>query len=120
MGGMGKTNLATAALHDPQIETKYLCRYFVPCHSSPTCTELVAAIVDHIGLEKGTNMTKKIVQHFAHAPPSLLVLDNLETPWESVSSRSQVEDFLSLLTDIPHLGLMVSVIIFSYSNSLNL
>ncbi|KAJ7246446.1 hypothetical protein C8J57DRAFT_1241496 [Mycena rebaudengoi] len=109
MGGMGKTNLATAALHDPQVETKYSYRYFVPCHSSPTCTELVAAIADHIGLEKGTNMTKKIAQHFAHAPPSLLVLDNLETPWESVSSRSQVEDFLSLLTDIPHLGLMITM-----------
>ncbi|KAJ7239115.1 P-loop containing nucleoside triphosphate hydrolase protein, partial [Mycena rebaudengoi] len=108
-GGMGKTSLATAALHNPQVEAKYSHRYFVPCHSSPTCTELAVTIADHIGLEKGSNMTKKIAHYFAHAPPSLLVLDNLETTWETLSSRSEVEEFLSLLTDIPHLGLMITL-----------
>ncbi|KAJ7261962.1 hypothetical protein C8J57DRAFT_1633475, partial [Mycena rebaudengoi] len=108
-GGMGKTSLATAALHNPQVQAKYLHRYFVPCHSSPTCTDLAATIADHIGLEKGSNMTKKIAHYFAHAPPSLVVLDNLETPWESVSSRSAVEEFLSLLTDVLHLGLMITL-----------
>ncbi|KAJ7278980.1 hypothetical protein C8J57DRAFT_1573985 [Mycena rebaudengoi] len=108
-GGMGKTSLATAALHNPQVEAKYSHQYFVPCHSSPTCTELAVTIADHIGLEKGSNMAKKIAHHFAHAPPSLLILDNLETPWESLSSRSEVEEFLSLLTDVPHLGLMITL-----------
>jgi GTPase SAR1 family protein len=107
-GGMGKTSLATAALHNPRVEAKYTQRYFVPCHSSPTCTELVATIVDHIGLEKGSNMAKKIAHYFAHAPPSLLVLDNLETCWESVACRSEAEEFLSLLTDVSHLALIVS------------
>jgi hypothetical protein len=65
-------------------------------------------IADHIGLEKGSNMAKKIAHYFSYAPPSLVVLDNLETPWEPLSSRSEVEEFLSLLTDVPHLGLMVS------------
>ncbi|KAJ7290365.1 P-loop containing nucleoside triphosphate hydrolase protein, partial [Mycena rebaudengoi] len=108
-GGMGKTSLATAALHNPQVEAKYTHRYFVRCHSSPTCTELVATIADHIGLEKGSNKAKKIAHYLAHAPPSLLILDNLETPWEPLSSRSEVEEFLSLLTDIPHLGLMITL-----------
>ncbi|KAJ7233078.1 hypothetical protein C8J57DRAFT_1578286 [Mycena rebaudengoi] len=108
-GGMGKTSLSTAALHNPQVEAKYSHRYFVPCHSSPTCTELAATIADHIGLEKGSNMAKKVAHYFAHAPPSLLVLDNLETPWELLSSRSEVEEFLSLLTDAPQLGLMITL-----------
>ncbi|KAJ7260559.1 P-loop containing nucleoside triphosphate hydrolase protein [Mycena rebaudengoi] len=108
-GGMGKTSLATAALHNPQVETKYSHRYFVPCHSSLTCTELAATIADHIGLEKGSNMAKKVAHYFTHAPPSLLVLDNLETPWEALSARSEVEEFLSLLTDAPHLGLMITL-----------
>ncbi|KAJ7264388.1 hypothetical protein C8J57DRAFT_1069998, partial [Mycena rebaudengoi] len=108
-GGMGKTSLAIAALHNPQVEAKYLHRYFVPCHSSPTSTELAVTIADHIGLEKGPNMAKKTVHHFTNAPPSLLALDNLETPWESISSRSEVEEFLSLLTDVPHLGLMITL-----------
>ncbi|KAJ7278245.1 P-loop containing nucleoside triphosphate hydrolase protein [Mycena rebaudengoi] len=108
-GGMGKTSLATAALHNPQVEAKYSHRYFIPCHSSPTCTELAATIANHIGLEKGSNMAKKIAHYFVHAPPSLLVLDNLETPWEALSARSEVEEFLSLLTDAPHLGLMITL-----------
>ncbi|KAJ7264339.1 hypothetical protein C8J57DRAFT_1512412 [Mycena rebaudengoi] len=78
-GGMGKTSLARAVLHIPQVEAKYSHRYFVPCHSSLDCTELAAAIADHIGLQKG------------------------------LSSRSEVEEFLSLLTDVPHLGLMVTL-----------
>ncbi|KAJ7245292.1 P-loop containing nucleoside triphosphate hydrolase protein, partial [Mycena rebaudengoi] len=108
-GGIGKTSLATAALYNPQVEAKYSHRYFVPCHSSPTCTELAATIADHIGLEKGSKMANKIAQYFAHAPPSLLVLDNLETTWEALSSRSEVEEFLSLLTDVPQLGLMITL-----------
>ncbi|KAJ7237869.1 hypothetical protein C8J57DRAFT_1566835 [Mycena rebaudengoi] len=108
-GCMGKTSLATAALHNPQVEAKYSHQYFVPCHSSPTCTELAATIADHIGLEKGSNMAKKIAHYFAQTPPSLLILDNLEIPWEPLSSRSEVEEFLSLLTDVPHLGLMITL-----------
>jgi hypothetical protein len=53
-------------------------------------------------------MAKKIAHYFSHAPPSLLVLDNLETPWEALSSRSEVEELLSLLTEVPGLGLLVS------------
>ncbi|KAJ7218219.1 hypothetical protein C8J57DRAFT_1732300 [Mycena rebaudengoi] len=34
-GGMGKTSLATAALHNPQVEAKYSHRYFVPCPLEP-------------------------------------------------------------------------------------
>ncbi|KAJ7283221.1 P-loop containing nucleoside triphosphate hydrolase protein [Mycena rebaudengoi] len=108
-GGMGKTSLATVALHNPRVEAKYSHRYFIPCHSSPTCTELAVTIANHIGLEKGSNMAKKVAHYFVHAPPSLLVLDNLETPWEPLSSRSEVEEFLSLLTDVPHLGLMITL-----------
>jgi DNA replication protein DnaC len=106
-GGMGKTSLATVVLHADVVVEKYAHRYFVQCHTAPTCVELVSAIADHVGVEKGTNLLKKVAQHFMYAPPSLLVLDNLETSWESGSSRMEVEEFLSLLTAIPQLGLMV-------------
>ncbi|KAJ7259809.1 P-loop containing nucleoside triphosphate hydrolase protein [Mycena rebaudengoi] len=108
-GGMGKTNLATAALHDPQVEAKYSHRYFVPCQSSSTCTHLVAAIADCIGVEKGPNLSKAIAHYLAHSPASLLVLDNLETAWEPLSSRPEVEEFLSLLTNASQLGLMITL-----------
>ncbi|KAJ7254850.1 P-loop containing nucleoside triphosphate hydrolase protein [Mycena rebaudengoi] len=108
-GGMGKTSLATAVLHNQQVEAKYSHRYFVPCHSSPTCIELAQEVGNHIGLEKGSNMPKQVAHYFANAPPSLLVLDNLVTCWESLASRSEVEEFLSLLTDAHDLALMITL-----------
>jgi AAA+ ATPase superfamily predicted ATPase len=54
-GGMGKTSLAQAALHHVDIVAKYFERYFVPCHSSITHTDLVAAISAHIGFESAQN-----------------------------------------------------------------
>ncbi|KAJ7279991.1 hypothetical protein C8J57DRAFT_1220518 [Mycena rebaudengoi] len=105
-GGMGKTSLAIAALHDPQVQAKYPCQYFVSCNSVPSCTELVSTIAEHIQVEKGAHLAKRVAHYFAHAPPTLLVLDNLETPWEPPSLRAEVEEFLSLLTDVLHLGLL--------------
>ncbi|KAJ7288977.1 hypothetical protein C8J57DRAFT_987936, partial [Mycena rebaudengoi] len=96
-GGIGKTSLATVALHVSQIEAKYSLYYFVPCHLSSTCTQLVSGAADHLGVEKGSNLAQKIVHYLNHSPTSLLVLDNLETPWESISSQSEVGEFLSLL-----------------------
>jgi DNA replication protein DnaC len=108
-GGMGKTSLATAALYDPKVEAKYSHRYFIPCQSSPTCGELVSTVAAHVGVEKGPNLSKLVAHYLSHVPRSLLILDNLETPWENSTSRGEVEEFLSLLADVPHLGLMVSV-----------
>jgi predicted ATPase len=92
-GGMGKTSLARAVLHIPQVEAKYSHRYFVPCHSSLDCTELAAVIADHIGLQKGSTIAKKIANYFAHAPPSLLILDNLETPWKASHLAPRLKNF---------------------------
>ncbi|KAJ7241383.1 hypothetical protein C8J57DRAFT_1477758 [Mycena rebaudengoi] len=50
-GGIGKTSLAQAALHHVDVAAKYSERYFVPCHSSITDTDLVSAISAHIGFE---------------------------------------------------------------------
>jgi hypothetical protein len=106
-GGMGKTSLARAALHHPEIGIKFVDRYFVSAESATSTVELAALIGLHVGLNPGKDLTKPIVQYFSTKPPCLLILDNLETPWEPIHSRGGVEEFLSLLTDIPHLALIV-------------
>jgi Cdc6-like AAA superfamily ATPase len=106
-GGMGKTSLAQAALHHVDVAAKYSERYFVPCHSSITHTDLISAISAHIGYGSTQN-SQVILQYFSSTPPSLLILDNFETTWEPISTRSKVEELLSLLAGVPHLALMVS------------
>jgi Cdc6-like AAA superfamily ATPase len=110
-GGMGKTTLAIAAIQSAQAESKYSQRYFVSCQSTPTCLELVSMIADHLGVEKQSNLPSRLVHYFTHSTPSLLVLDNFETPWEPISSRSEVEELLSLLSDIPQLALVVGMVL---------
>ncbi|KAJ7479109.1 P-loop containing nucleoside triphosphate hydrolase protein, partial [Mycena latifolia] len=108
-GGIGKTSLAKAALHHPDISAKYETKLFVACDSATTSIELAALVGSNLGLKPGRDLTKPVVQHFAQGPPSLLVLDNLETPWEKIESRGGVEEFLSLLTDVQHLALIITM-----------
>ncbi|KAF7332974.1 ATPase-AAA-core domain-containing protein [Mycena venus] len=103
-GGMGKTSLARAALHHSDIVVKYEHRFFVEADSATTSIELAAQIGLHLGLKPGKDLTKPVVRSLSGKASCLLILDNLETPWEPVSSRAGVEEFLSLLADITMRG----------------
>ncbi|KAJ7934125.1 P-loop containing nucleoside triphosphate hydrolase protein, partial [Mycena leptocephala] len=108
-GGMGKTSLARAALHHPDIVMKFEHRYFVSAESATNSVELAALIGLHVKLDPGKDLTKLVVQYFSMEQSSLLILDNMETPWEPMHSRAGVEEFLSLLTDVPHLALIITM-----------
>ncbi|KAJ7336861.1 hypothetical protein DFH08DRAFT_706053 [Mycena albidolilacea] len=106
-GGMGKTSLAVAVLHHGDVEAKFANRFFIPCHST-ACNDLVSSIASHVGVAQGPDLARQLIRHLSQAPlPALLVLDNFETPWESMFSRPDVEKFLALLTDIHNLALIV-------------
>ena len=108
-GGMGKTSLARAVLHHPTIIGKYAQhRFFVACDSTSSKDELVTLIGAHLGLKPTKYLTKGILHHFTTNLSCLLVLDNLETLSESTAIRRDIEEFLSLLTDVKHLALIVS------------
>ncbi|KAJ7114999.1 P-loop containing nucleoside triphosphate hydrolase protein [Mycena epipterygia] len=108
-GGMGKTSLAKAALHHPDIVSKYHQQFFVAADSATTSIELAALIGLHIGLKPGKDLTKPVVQYFSNNGSCLLVLDNLETLWEPIKSRGDIEGLLSMLTDVSHLALMITM-----------
>ncbi|KAJ7463186.1 P-loop containing nucleoside triphosphate hydrolase protein, partial [Mycena latifolia] len=108
-GGIGKTSLAKAALHHPDLKSKYEDRIFVACDSATTSIELAALIGLHVGLEPGPDLIKLVVHYFSMGPPCLMILDNVETSWEPMESRSGVEEFLSLLTDTAHLALIITM-----------
>lgn len=108
--GMGKTCLARAALHHPAVEVKYEQRFFVSVDSAGTGVELATLVRAHIGLKPAADLTE-VIQYFSRAPPCFLVLDNLETVWEPIDSRHWVEQFLSLLSNVSGLALMVSTLL---------
>ncbi|KAJ7149584.1 P-loop containing nucleoside triphosphate hydrolase protein, partial [Mycena filopes] len=109
-GGMGKTSLARAALHHSDTCSRFQARFFVSAEPTTTAVELAALVGLHLGLEPGPNLIKPVVWYFARqTSPCLLVVDNLETPWEPMQSRSGVEEFISLLADVNHLALIITM-----------
>ncbi|KAF7311815.1 ATPase-AAA-core domain-containing protein [Mycena indigotica] len=112
-GGMGKTSLAKAVLHDPAIAESFgPHRHFVPCDAAANKIELAAVIAENLGVRGGMqarDRTRFVVKHLEKAPRTLVVLDNLETPWEPVEGRSEVEGLLGLLAGIEHVAVMVTM-----------
>ncbi|KAJ7754772.1 hypothetical protein B0H16DRAFT_737360 [Mycena metata] len=109
-GGMGKTSLARAVLHHTDTCTKFERKFLVSAEAATTAVELAALIGLYLGLEPSKDLTKSVVQYFARQTGlCLLILDNLETPWEPIQSRGGVESFLSLLADVEHLALMITM-----------
>ncbi|KAJ7235125.1 hypothetical protein C8J57DRAFT_1378777 [Mycena rebaudengoi] len=66
------------------------------------------AILGPGGMGK-TSLAKSALHHPDVSGPTLLLLDNFETPWEDLKRRNEVEEFLSLLTDVPHLALLLTM-----------
>ncbi|KAJ7359747.1 hypothetical protein DFH08DRAFT_734608 [Mycena albidolilacea] len=108
-GGIGKTTLARATLHHPAVIEKYASRHFISCESANTRDDLLASIGSHLGLEPSKQLSKTILSHLRQSESCLILLDNFETPWERTESRSQVEEFLSLLSAIPNLALLITM-----------
>ncbi|KAJ7734810.1 hypothetical protein B0H16DRAFT_1695762 [Mycena metata] len=109
-GGMGKTSLARTVLHHEQITSKYPeNRFFITGDTASTKIQLAGLIGAHLGMKPGKDLTQAVLRYFNNAPPSLLILDNLETSWEPMEFRTEIEEFLSLLTDIASLALLVTM-----------
>ncbi|KAJ7474960.1 hypothetical protein FB451DRAFT_1465264 [Mycena latifolia] len=103
-GGMGKTSLAKTTLHHPDIASKYEQCFFVLADSVTTSIGLSVLIAEHIGLKPAKDVTPQVLHYFATHGPSLLILDNMETSWEPLESRGEIEELLSKLTDITMRG----------------
>ncbi|KAF8207072.1 hypothetical protein K438DRAFT_1815632 [Mycena galopus ATCC 62051] len=108
-GGIGKTSLAIAVLHHPAILSKFPRRFFVSCESTASQSELLAAIGRAIGLEQPNSTLRSILHALSGPDLVLLVLDNVETIWEPLDSRNDLEEFLSKLNDIPNLSLVITL-----------
>ncbi|KAJ7819866.1 P-loop containing nucleoside triphosphate hydrolase protein, partial [Mycena leptocephala] len=109
--GIGKTSLALAALHDPRLVLKFPRKYFLSCESVVTVQDMLITMASYLGIvATNRDLKRLILQSLAEGGPCILVLDNFETPWEfSKESRSKIEEFLSLLTEIEQLAVVVTM-----------
>ncbi|KAJ7092204.1 P-loop containing nucleoside triphosphate hydrolase protein [Mycena epipterygia] len=108
-GGIGKTSLARAALHHPDVVVKYESRFFIGAEVVNNSIDLASLIGADLGLKPGNDPTKLVISHLSKGPACLLVLDNLETAWEPLAARGEIEELLSLLADIAQVALVITM-----------
>lgn len=105
--GMGKTSLTVMAYHEAEVAARFgERRFFVRCETAPGYEALVQQIGRQLELGQEAYKVKSVIAALA-AAPVLLVLDNLETPWQGEQQR--VEEFVAALAELPTVTLLVSL-----------
>lgn len=115
--GVGKSSLALAALHDPRSKAAFDSRrYFIMCDRAQTGEQLLATIASFFELSQSPHpgepnkLEHEIVEVLGEGGArTLLVLDNFETPWETLEGRDEVEGLLSALAGIKTLSVIVTL-----------
>ena len=111
-GGVGKTSCAREAIYDPKIIAHFgTRRYFVRCDAAPSFRGFLSAVAITLGITAGENLGGEILRSLgSKAGPTLIVLDNFETPWEASNlAMILVEEFLGELGSIGEVALIVTM-----------
>ncbi|KYF59639.1 hypothetical protein BE04_04860 [Sorangium cellulosum] len=105
-GGIGKTTLTLAALHRREVEERYgTRRWFVRLDAAYTADDAARSIREVLGVSSSGDALAEATAALANAP-GVLVLDNLETPWER--ELVATEALLGALAQIPSLRIVAS------------
>jgi tetratricopeptide (TPR) repeat protein len=105
--GIGKTELSKAVAHSDQVKKRFGDRrWFVPLENAATAEAMEDAIARAVGCDPSQGI--RAVLDAVRGRPALLILDNLETPWEATDQRRATEDLLATLASEKELALLAS------------
>jgi hypothetical protein len=106
--GIGKTALTKAVANDDAAIERFgqAHRWFVELETATTAALMQDAITRALGADpqRGFKATLALIRQ----RPGLLVLDNLETPWDPGTERRATEDTLAAVAAIPGVAILAS------------
>jgi pimeloyl-ACP methyl ester carboxylesterase len=105
--GMGKTTLTRQAANEVAVVQRFgNRRWFVELETAIDAQTFEAAIIRALGFDPAVAKFDAALA-FLERAPGLLVLDNLETPWNGM--RDKIENLLAQLHSIPALATLASI-----------
>ncbi|KAJ7839036.1 hypothetical protein B0H14DRAFT_2588218 [Mycena olivaceomarginata] len=107
-GGIGKTSVALAVLHSPDIKRQFQNRrFFVSCDAATSVDALVLEILKVFGMtsENGIAPRTKVLA-FLEASSCIICLDNFETSWDA--DPRAIEAFLAKITSTPNTAVLLT------------
>ena len=111
-GGIGKTTLALSVMHEDRVCAKFGNeRVFVSCEAVTSPDLLIGELAMSLQLptDKIDNSLFQTVIRRLRQVPTLLVLDNFETPWDPLQTRSEIESLLAEITSITTLVCIITM-----------
>ena len=109
-GGMGKTSVALALLHNDHVAGHFGDgRLFLSCEALIDADAIIVSLAKLLDLSTSNDLLAVVVNRLAAIPRVLLVLDNLETVWLAGGAPvTAVEGLLGRLAQIPTLSLIIT------------
>lgn len=105
--GIGKTELTKTVAYHPSIVEHFAARRrLVRLETSTTAKQMKNAVILAIGGTPQLGFSETIAA--LGGKPTLLILDNLETPWEPVGQRQETEQALADLSAVPGMTVLAS------------
>ncbi|KZO90275.1 TPR-like protein [Calocera viscosa TUFC12733] len=107
-GGIGKTSAAAAVMNDVRVRRKYgQDIIFVSCEGVSSAEGILRCLTAALGIRHESDALWAVFTHLS-SKVYLLVLDNLETAWDS-EDRLNVEELLAKLAQVSSLSLIVTM-----------
>lgn len=111
-GGIGKTSLALSILTNERVVSKFNEeRFFLSCDSTPSLDLFIHELASALDIA-GDGVSSRLLQSIIlrlQQQPCLLVFDNFETLWDPLRTRSDVESFLSDISSISTVNLLITL-----------
>ncbi|KAJ7499621.1 hypothetical protein FB451DRAFT_1205997 [Mycena latifolia] len=116
-GGAGKSTLALALMHQPQItDTFRHQRFLVQCRLAKGSLGLLSRLASALRLPDVPEATKSFgyketifTSLWCSQAQSLIVFDDLDDAWDLPATRLEVEDLLTELSNIPTVSLLLTL-----------
>jgi len=113
LGGMGKTSVSLAVIELPIIKDRFLGGnvIWVPCIEATSVTLLLEILYTQVQVPGDKQVTLENIISELDTPkqPRLILLDNLETPWNAPGGPQKVGNILRKLGRLNHVALLVTM-----------